>query len=393
MRVATLQKFLTTKPIYYTKFDPTRIVKAYQLISNKIKHPKRVQLFGTNGKGSTGRAIAHLAYKANLTVGHFTSPHILDFKERFWINGEFASKDMLEKAHIRLFNLLGEDVSNSLSYFEYQALLAFVLFEDCDLQVIEAGLGGEFDATSIANYELSVVVPIGFDHSDFLGNSLEEIATTKLKAMAKKALISKQNEEIVYDIAKKIAAKKATKLYFYEELKENEYAKKREKDIEKIANSKGYPEYISQNILNATFALDILDINYNIKDINTLNLFGRFYKLMPNVTIDVGHNPLAATAIEMALKSPVTLIFNILGDKDYKKVLKILKPKIEEIKIIKIQTQRATDLEQLEAILKSLNIKYSYFDGKIEKEKNYLVFGSFYVVEEFLKSQGVKAIA
>jgi len=393
MRVATLQKFLTTKPIYYTKFDPTRIVKAYQLISNKIKHPKRVQLFGTNGKGSTGRAIAHLAYRANLNVGHFTSPHILDFKERFWINGEFASEDMLEKAHIRLFNLLGEDVSNSLSYFEYQALLAFVLFEDCDLQVIEAGLGGEFDATSVANYELSVVVPIGFDHSDFLGNSLEEIATTKLKAMAKKALISKQNEEIVYDITKKIAAEKATKLYFYEELKENEYAKKREKDIEKISNSKGYPEYISQNILNATFALDILDINYDIKDINTLKLFGRFYKLMPNVTIDVGHNPLAATAIEKALKSPVTLIFNILGDKDYKKVLKILKPKIEEIKIIKIQTQRATDLEQLEAMLKSLDIKYSYFDGKIEKEKNYLVFGSFYVVEEFLKSQGVKAIA
>jgi len=392
VKVETLQKFLTTKPIYYKKFDPTRILKAYQFIHNNINHPLRVQLFGTNGKGSTGRAIAHLAYRANLNVGHFTSPHILDFKERFWINGELASKDKLEEAHKRLFNLLGRDLSSYLSYFEYQTLLAFILFENCDLQVIEAGLGGEFDATSVANYQLSVVVPIGFDHSDFLGNTLEEIATTKLKAIAKKTLIAKQNSSIVYNIAKKIAAKKDTKLYFYEELKENNYAKKIEKEIYKIATSKGYPKYICQNILNATFALNILDIDYNIQDINRLNLFGRFYKLAPNIIVDVGHNPLAATAIVEALKESIVLIFNILNDKDYKRVLNILKPKIEEIKIIKIQTQRATELKKLEDMLKSINIKYSYFNGTIDKKRNYLVFGSFYVVEEFLKSQGVETL-
>ncbi len=377
----TLQKLLTTKPIYYTKFDPTRIVKAYELIKNRISHPKRVQLIGTNGKGSTGRAIAHLASSSGLRVGHFTSPHILDFKERYWIDGKFATNEELEIAHEKLYKLLGQEMAESLSYFEYQALLAFVLFEKLDLQVIEAGLGGEFDATSVANYELTVVVPIGFDHSDFLGENLEQIATTKLKAMASKALIAKQNNKEIYEIAKSIAKDMGTKLYFYEELES-----KNLEQIKEIAKQNAWADYLVENIINATFALDILGINYKVEDLASLKLFGRFYKIVPNVTIDVGHNPLAATAIVKAIEGKVTLIFNILGDKDLSKTLEILKPKIKDVEIIKIETQRATELKEIEELLDSLGLNYSYFNGELDEGKEYLVFGSFYVVEAFLKS-------
>lgn len=393
MRVAPLQKFLATKPIYYTKFDPNRIVKAYKLIEDSIKHPERVQLIGTNGKGSTGRTIAYLAYKSGLSVGHFSSPHILNFKERFWLDGKFVDAETLEIAHNKLFELLGKTVAQSLSYFEYQALLAFTLFENCDLQVIETGLGGEYDATSVANYELTTVVPIGYDHSDFLGNTIEDIATTKLKAMAKIALIAKQSNHKVYEIAKSIAKNKKSKLYFYKELIEKEEIKLRKNEIEKIAKERAWAEYLTENILNATLALDILNINYSINDLMNLKLFGRFYKLLPNVRIDVGHNPLAAKVIEKALKRKVTLIFNILSDKNAREVLKILKPKIESIKIIKLKTQRATELKELEALIKDLQIDFSYFNGKLDSEKEYLVFGSFYVVEEFLKTLGIKEIA
>jgi len=381
-----LQELLNKKPLYYTKFDPNRIVEAYKLIKNKINHPKRVQLIGTNGKGSTGRALAHLASKSGLRVGHFSSPHILDFKERFWIDGKFATLDKLEKANQKLQKLLGLKMTKTLSYFEYQALLAFVLFENLDLQVIEAGLGGEFDATSVANYELTIFTPIGLDHSDFLGSSLKEVATTKLKAMAKKALLAKQSDEVL-QIAKNIAKDKDAKLFFYEEL-----SKKREDEVAKLAVQKAWANYIIQNITNATIALDILQINYNIKDLGSLKLFGRFYKLKQNIIIDVGHNPLAAKAIVKALKQKVTLIFNILDDKNAKEVLSILKPKTKELQIIKISTQRATNLEKLEELLKGLDIKYYYFNGELKEEENYLVFGSFYVVEEFLKSIGVNKI-
>ena len=387
MRIVPLQKFLATKPIYYKKFDPTRIVKAYKLISNHILHPKRVQLVGTNGKGSTGRAVAHLANFFGLRVGHFTSPHILDFKERFWIDGAFATNEELEVAHEKLFKMLGIKMAESLSYFEYQALLAFVLFEKLDLQVIEAGLGGEFDATSVANYELTVVVPIGFDHSDFLGDTLGQIAKTKLKAMASKALIAKQNSKEVYEVAKNVAKKSGTKLYFYEELKS-----KNIEQIKEIAKQNGWADYLVENIINATFALDILGIKYNIANLASLQLFGRFYKIMPNVTIDVGHNPLAASAIVGAIEGKVTLIFNILGDKDLTRTLEILKPKIKDVEIIKIETQRATELKEIEHLLESLGLNYSYFNGELDDGKEYLVFGSFYVVEAFLKSIGVDRI-
>jgi len=382
-----LKELLDSKPLYYTKFDPNRIVEAYELIKDKINHPKAIQLIGTNGKGSTGRAIAHLSFKSGLNVGHFTSPHILDFKERFWINGRFATNSELESANSKLFNMLGKEVALSLSYFEYQALLAFVLFENLDLIVIEAGLGGEFDATSVKNYDLTIITPIGLDHSDFLGNSIKDVATTKLKAMAKEVLIAKQEYKEVYEIAKEIAKLKGFKLYFYEDL-----SKDRFNSIKTLLANKNWAEYIIQNITNATIALDIMQIDYKLQDLKSLELFGRFYKLKPNVIIDVGHNTLAAKAIVKALPHKVSLIFNILDDKNYKEVLEILKPKIKEVEIIKINTKRATNLTKIEELLESLNIKYSYFSGEIKDNKEYLVFGSFYVVEEFLKQVGIKEI-
>jgi len=378
--VIPLAKFLDTKPLYYTKFDPNRIKKAYNLIKDKIKHPKRVQIIGTNGKGSTGRALAYLAYKSKFKVGHFSSPHIIDFKERFWINGSFANDEILQTAHSKLYYLLGKKIANSLSYFEYQALLAFVLFENCNLQVIEAGLGGEYDATSVANYNLHIIMPIDFDHSDFLGDSIKQIATTKLNAIQKKALISFQPNSEVLDIAKDILKQK--EVFYIEDFLKN--SQKTFDIIKYIASKKAWPNYLVQNIFSAVCALNILDIKYDLNELNNLKLFGRFYKIKKNVTVDVGHNKLAARAIANSLEKRVSLIFNILSDKDAIEVLKILKPKINEVLIIKINTKRAIKEERLIEILNSLNIKYSYFD-EIKDNKEYLVFGSFYTVEAFLK--------
>jgi len=383
MTTPPLAKLLDSKPLYYTAFDPNRIVEAYKVIKNHIKKPNAVHIVGTNGKGSTGRALAHMAYKSGLRVGHFSSPHILDFKERFWIDGRFATIIELEEANKKLYALLGKDIAKALSYFEYQALLSFVLFENFDLQVIEAGLGGEYDATSVIDYDITIFTPIAYDHSDFLGNDIKSIAKTKLNIMQNISIIAKQPYSEVLNIAKKIASDKKVKLV---EFNTNKY------ESLKKALFKPYPKYLKENITLALMALDELKIDYNIASINSLEIFGRFYKLEPNIIIDVGHNSLAATAIEKALSKKVNLIFNILNDKDYKEVLTILKPKIKELQIIKIDTQRATELKKIENLLKELEIDYSYFKGEIEDNEEYLVFGSFYVVEEFLKTMGIKEI-
>ena len=362
--------FLNTKPLYYKEIDHERVYNAYEILKPYIKQVKNIHIVGTNGKGSTGRILAHLA-SASLSAGHYSSPHIVKFNERFWFNGKDVSDEDLEKAHQKLFNILGEKISKELSYFEYSTLLAFVLFENCDLMVLEAGLGGEFDATNVYDKALSIITPIGIDHQDFLGESIEDIASTKIRSIQKQMLLAPQIYDEVEEIAKSICEEKNAKLF---------------KCKDKKLCWETHPTYLLENAKVAMSALDILGITYDEADLQSLKLFGRFYALTPNIRIDVGHNPLASQAIFEALDAPVVLIYNSLDDKDYEEVLRILKPKIKRVEILAIDSQRATTKEEIEKALKKLEISYSHFEGKIDKEENYLVFGSFYVVEGFLKS-------
>jgi dihydrofolate synthase/folylpolyglutamate synthase len=155
--------------------------------------------------------------------------------------------------------------------------------------------------------------------------------------------------------------------------------------IEQIAEYKAWPDYLIENAKVAVQALDIMGITYDINDLKDLELFGRFYALTNNIRIDVGHNPLAAQAIERSLDKKVVLIYNSLDDKDHEAVLRILKPKVKRVEIIKINSQRATTLEKIENALKKVGLEYSYFDAELDEDEKYLVFGSFYVIEEFLK--------
>ncbi|HFQ61559.1 MAG TPA: bifunctional folylpolyglutamate synthase/dihydrofolate synthase [Epsilonproteobacteria bacterium] len=372
----TFDVFLENKPLYYKEIDHERVHDAYGLLKPQLKHPRTVHIVGTNGKGSTGRMLAHLAYKSGMSVGHYSSPHILKFNERIWIDGSDASDEVLESAHQRLFSILGKEMSDALSYFEYTTLLAFVVFENCDLMVLEAGLGGEFDATNVCDKELSIITPIGIDHQAFLGESIEEIAETKIRSIQKQMLLAPQPYDEVVKVAKKIANEKGAVLRQVQE--------PMDKVIE-LAKAKGWGDYLIDNATVAIQALEILGIKYDLNDLKTLELFGRFYALTENIRIDVGHNPLAAHAIEKALDNKVVLIYNSLDDKDYEEVLRTLKPKVKRVEIIKIDSQRATTLEEIEKALQTVGLEYSYFKNEIKEEENYLVFGSFYVVEEFLK--------
>jgi len=377
-------RFLEDKPLYYKEIDHERIHIAYGLLKPHIKQPRTMHVVGTNGKGSTGRMVAHLAYKSGLTVGHFSSPHILKFNERIWLNGIDSSDEVLEEAHQKLFTILGQEMSEKLSYFEYTTLLAFVVFENCDLMVLEAGLGGEFDATNVCDKALSVITPIGIDHQAFLGESIEEIAGTKIRSIQKALLLAPQVYDEVYEVAKQIADEKGAKLYL------SLCPSHRIIELELIAEKRSWGDYLIDNACVALQALDILEISYDVNDLCSLELFGRFYPLTENIRIDVGHNPLAAKAIVKALDEKVVLIYNSLDDKDYEAVLQTLQPKVKRVEIIPIDSQRATTLSEIEKALEKVGIAYGYFERKIDKDEHYLVFGSFYVVEEFLNKMQKK---
>jgi len=392
LQATNLKEFLDSKPLYYKEIDHERIHIAHDRLKPHIKRPKTIHIVGTNGKGSTGRMIAYLAWRQgarkqevggrSYSVGHYSSPHIMKFNERIWIDGADASDEVLEVAHHKLYDILGKELSGSLSYFEYSTLLAFVVFEDCDLMVLEAGLGGEHDATNVCDKELSVITPIGIDHQAFLGDTIEEIAATKLRSIQKQALLAPQVYDEVVEVAQNIAKDVGADLRVCPRVNTqvDPY------ELQKIAQAKGWPNYLIQNAKVAMQALEILGIAYEAEDLMDLELFGRFYPLRSNIHIDVGHNPLAARALVDALKPNTILIYNSLDDKDYEEVLRTLKPKLKSVEIIPIDSQRAATLEAIEASLQKLNIDYRYFDGDIDSSEEYLVFGSFYTVEAFLKA-------
>ncbi len=384
---SSFEIFIEEKPLYYKEIDHERVHKAYALLKPYIKQPLTIHIVGTNGKGSTGRIIATLLHLSGKQVGHFSSPHILKFNERIWINGEDIDDKELEIAHQKLYKILGKEMSNALSYFEYTTLLAFVAMEDLEVMVLEAGLGGEFDATNVCSKSLSIITPIGLDHQDFLGNSIEEIATTKMNSINNDFILALQSEQEVYRVAKQVVKEKNVICYDVQSFK-SDYSNKYQ-EVKTLLEELDWASYLFENSLTALLALEKLNLTYDIKYLKEVKLFGRFYKVLPNVIIDVGHNLLAAKAITKVLKKEqkeqIVLVYNALNDKDYANILKIFKPYIKRVEIIEIETVRAIELEVLENSLRGLNIPFKKFDT-IDKNEEYLVFGSFYVIETFLNN-------
>jgi len=374
--------FLNSKPLYYKEIDHKRIKIAYKILKPHLNRPKRIiHIVGTNGKGSTGRIVATLLKEGGYSVGHYSSPHILKFNERIWINGEDISNRVLEENHKRLFNILGRDLSESLSYFEYTTLLALVAMENLDIMVLEAGLGGEFDATNVVDKDLSLITPIDFDHQNFLGNTIEEIATTKLNSIRNRAVIGFQPHREVEIIAKSLNFD----IYLLKDIIDLKEAKEILAKIEKL--NWGY--FLYENALLAVNGIKLLKLKFNIDSLDKVELFGRFYPISSNITVDVGHNALSAKACVESLRERygeerVILIYNSLEDKDFKSILNIFKDYIKRVEIIPIKSQRAVDIENLKRELKRANIEFGLFKN-IDNKNNYLVFGSFLVVESFIK--------
>jgi dihydrofolate synthase/folylpolyglutamate synthase len=378
----SFERFIENKPLYYKEIDHKRVHKAYARLKPYILKPLVIHIVGTNGKGSTGRIMATLlnddAYRR---VGHFSSPHILKFNERIWIDGNDISDVDLEDAHRQLYTILGKEMSDGLSYFEYTTLLAFVATKELDVLILEAGLGGEFDATNVIEKELSVITPIGLDHQDFLGESIREIARTKLNSIDKQVLLGLQKQSEVYEIAETIAREKKTKIYALESQENPE--------VLALTQELNWAYYLYENTQLALRALDILKLPYRLESLKKVRLFGRFYEISPNITIDVGHNLLATEALIKALekkygKEKIILVYNTLDDKDYEAILRLFKPLVKWVEIIDIDTPRAVEITKLTDVLKKLDIECKRFI-LTQENNNYFIFGSFYAVEAFLK--------
>ena len=376
-----LQIYLANKPIFYKKIDYERFPKAFKSIKEQLSLKNVVQVVGTNGKGSTGRFLAQILETTGAKVGHYTSPHIFKFNERFYLNGRDATDSELQNAHEVLQEILSDEFKASLSYFEYATLIAGILFKECDYCILEAGMGAEFDATSQYEKALSLFTPIGTDHIPMLGANLEEISHTKLINMAKNSILNDEMDEVSVKIAKEIASKNGVNLKFATEFL-NEFDKK---EIQKYIKKYGYAEFQASNLALSFAGAKFFDKDINLANLEKLKMHGRLEKIMANLTIDVGHNELAAKQIAKEFKGQkIVLIYNAFADKDIRAIFKILKPIIKRVEIFDYESEdRELGGETITQILDEFGISHTKF-ADLQKDENYLVFGSFYLVENFL---------
>ena len=407
-----LQSFLNQKPLYYDEIDYTRFPRAHDAIKEHLQTPKIIHIIGTNAKGSTGRFLALILRANGRKVGHYTSPHITSFNERFWLDGALVSDKSLQNAHEKLIGYFkqerAEHFIDALSYFEWATLLAAQLFRDCDELIMEAGMGGEHDATNVFSKKLSIFSPIDMDHTAMLGDSLAQIARTKLNAMCENALLCGFNakNQTIYNVAKDIAAKNGAKLQIAQF----------QGGINKAAKiyARKYSGFLRQNFYLAYFASKKLGAGLNkriLKHLAPLDLKGRFWQIKSNLILDVGHNAHAAQALKQDLNQKLrgkkaSLIYNAFFDKDIKAVLSTLAPCFDEVLIYQYNsTQRKLGTKKIYQVCQELGLKCRDFTPadmqKIKKRsykkttnlasftnkmsKNfYVVFGSFMLVDAFL---------
>ncbi|MGB3751979.1 MAG: bifunctional folylpolyglutamate synthase/dihydrofolate synthase [Arcobacteraceae bacterium] len=368
----SLEKFLVNKSLYYDKIDYDIIKNSWDILSDHISLPYIIHIVGTNGKGSTGRFLASILLQLNQDVLHYSSPHIMKFNERIWINGADVSDEKLDFAHMQLQTVLPGNLLEKLTYFEYTTLLGFYLSDKRDYLVLEAGLGGEFDATNVVPNDLSIITTIGLDHQSFLGDTIALIAATKMRSCDKNFIISNQIYDEVYDIKEEVLGSK------------NEIERK---IFSLNQQAQKLPLYLQNNLQTTLSVIDFLE--FKDFDYTLPQLFGRYEKIAHNIIVDVGHNPLAALAIAKELKKEnkkYILVYNSYADKDYEKVLELLHPHIQEVQIVPCEDKRIVEKEKLVKKIKSLSLSVNDFDiMKVNNKNNYFVFGSFLVVEFFLK--------
>ncbi|GAB0173376.1 Folylpolyglutamate synthase FolC [Helicobacter trogontum] len=360
-----IYQYMDSKAQEYAVFDPTRARRLFLLLQPYLSlNSRNIHIIGTNGKGSTGRFIAQSIIESGHKVLHFTSPHVFDFRERFYTNRGVVELKTLLEAHdfLQQFSFIHE-----ASYFEYATFLALVLGRDCDYLVMEAGIGGEFDSTSILHYDITIFTRIGLDHKEMLGSTLESIALTKLRAAQGDIFTHFQEKEVlkllenIKDIGmhtqdlglQHIPVQKVTYLC------ENDLYTE---EIRAYSNTHQIPHFLVENLGLASLVLKKLDIPL-LK--GRLDLAGRFQTISPNIVVDVGHNIMAAQAAISAAKlyfnnEPFVLIYNSYKDKEIIDIISIFRDCISEIIIFMLENPRIINPNEMENILDTLGFTPKY---------------------------------
>jgi dihydrofolate synthase / folylpolyglutamate synthase len=348
---------------------------------------KVIHVAGTNGKGSTCAMIDSVARACGNRSGLFTSPHLIDYRERIQVNGQQIPEEECA-ALLSGLRVLCERMEAHPTFFEITLALAMRWFRlrECELIILETGMGGRMDATTAVPADVCVITPIGMDHMQYLGNTLAEIAKEKAGILvAGKHAISSPQEPHAHHVLEREANEKRSPLEFIG------------------APLLGYPmalagEHQKWNAALAVTALHRAGLALSSDSVRhgLLNVTwpGRFEKIRPGVVLDGAHNPhsaavLANTWQEVYPGKKAALVFSAVAGKDIRGILEILAPLASQIFFCPIDTPRAVPPAELVNFLppdapahRVFETFEQAFSAAISHEDSVLVAGSLFLVGE-----------
>ena len=378
------------------KKDLSNIILICEHLNNPHNNFKSIHIGGTNGKGSCSHMLSSILQEANYKVGLYTSPHLVDFRERIKINGDMISKDYVLKFMHENFDFFE---SNNLSFFEMTVGLAFDYFSKnkVDIAIIEVGMGGRLDSTNIISPILSIITNISLDHTRFLGSNISDIAKEKAGIIKDNIpVIIGQTQQEISPIFTEIAKSKKSEIIFADHFIYDTYN----------CDLKGdYQKKNIKTVLKSTEILKHLDYKINDSHIktglnnvsNNTGLQGRWQVIQrkPMIICDTAHNEAALGEVISQLMemeySDLHFIIGFSNDKNLKKISKIF-PEDSKYYFVQSKVGRARDAKEVRDIFK-LNkrcgdyyksIKNTIKHVKGVSKENDIIFigGSTFVVSE-----------
>jgi len=359
---------------YKSNLDNT--IALCKMLGNPEKKFPSIHIAGTNGKGSTANIIASVFQEHGYKTGLYTSPHLVDFRERIRINGQMVSENFV----IDFVDIYKEQfIDIQPSFFEITFAMAIEYFaqQEVDIVIMETGMGGRLDSTNVVNSILSIITNISLDHTAFLGNTIAEIAAEKAGIIKKGIpIIIGERQQETTQVFKEFADKNnASLLYagdiaklFFNDNTENYMAVVNEELFEKIE----FPlkaNYQSYNLRTAMAAIGVLAEEWQLNQelilsgisntVKNTNFAGRWQVVSqnPKIILDTGHNVEGITYTMDQLSQEkfdkLHFVLGMVNDKDINSVLALL-PKDAEYYFCKADIPRGMNTD----ILMSKSIKF-----------------------------------
>ncbi len=380
------------------KKNLTNILALSEYLGNPEKQFKSIHVAGTNGKGSTSHMLASILQEQGYKVGLYTSPHLKDFTERIRINGNPIRKNCITNFIKRNKEFLEKQ---KLSFFEMTVGLAFEYFakQKVDIAIIEVGLGGRLDSTNIITPIISVITNIGLDHTQMLGNTLEEIAFEKAGIIKKNIpIIIGEKQKETTNVFENTATKNSSTLYYASE------------NIKEILKSDLIGSYQKYNIKTTIQTIEVISelglkvTKENIKNgllnvVKNTNLKGRWQILQekPRVICDTAHNKEGLTYVLEQLRNEnyrkLHIVLGVVNDKDLDIILPLFpkkalfyfcKPDIPRGMSAKLLKEKANKFNLVGEEYSSVNQAYKMSLDAVKTQDIIYIGGSTFVVAEII---------